>query len=324
MNAAPTKADANPDVWPPGLRLRLKTLSVKTVTRATEPGEVLPVCLSHNLRAGNEDHRHRSRIDPARTGANEVLRGPACPLVAGELARSILDELGAIPSRRDTIMGIEAVIQAPDGSDTPTFWTECLTWATGRYQHVLSAVVHRDQARPHMHVIALAVADNKLAGNALTSGERRFTRQRQEFLARIRTRLGLRPDRPALNPLTTLALSTGKGPKTAAACARRDAALARTTGAEWRREAVGMGVDGHGGLSTKAGNPHAHEKEQPPLLRSFSPATQVSNHQPNITHFVPERIRSLWAQVAAFGPTPAAPMTPCPRPGQRAGQGAQA
>ena len=288
----------HPDAWAPGLRLRLKALNVKTVTRAADPGEVLPVCLSHNLRTGNEGHRHRSRIDPARSGANEVLRGPACPLVAAELARSVLEELGIVPARRDTIMGVEAVVQAPEGSDTPAFWSECLRWVDGRYQHIVSAVVHRDQSRPHLHVIALAVVGGKLAGNALTSGAGRFTSQRREFLAHMRDRLGLRPDRP-VKTLAALALTTGKGAKTHAAAARRDAELARKAGTDWKRGTVGMGVDGHGGSSLETGNPHAHEKGQPPLLRSVS---------------LPSHIRQLWAQVAVFGPAAPPPMTPCPKP----------
>lgn len=269
MSAADNDAD-HPDAWAPGLRLRLKVLNTKTVTRAAEPGEVLPVCLSHNLRTGNDDHRHRSRINPARTGANEVLSGPACPLVAAELVRSVLEELGIVPARRDTIMGVEAVIQAPEGADVPAFWSECLTWVAGRYQHIVSAVVHRDQSRPHMHVIALAVAGGKLAGNALTSGAGRFTLQKREFLAHMRDRLGLRPDRP-VKTLAALALTTGKGAKTRAAAARRDAKLTREAGPDWKRETVGMGVQVT--KCIKKSNPHAHEKTRPPLLRT--PQTQI-------------------------------------------------
>ena len=271
----------HPDAWGPGLRVRLKTLSIKTVSRATEPGEVLPVCLSHNLRSGNEDHRHRSRIDPGRLRLNEAMRGAACPLVAAEVARSVLDELGIVPARRDAIMGIEAVFQPPEGADTPEFWRECLSWIDGRYQHVLSAVIHRDQARPHMHVIVLAVEDGRLAGNALTSGAGRFTLQKRDFLAHMRDRLGLRSGRPA-KTLAALALTTGKGAKTHAAAARRDAELARKVGAEWKREPMGMGVDGHGGSSLEACNPHAHEKGQPPLLRSLSPENKsvTTNQKP--------------------------------------------
>ena len=291
-----TDAD-HPDAWAPGLRVRFKSLNVKTVTRATDPGDVLPVCLAHNLRVGNEDHRHRSRIDPTRTGANEVLRGPVCPLVAAELVRSVLEELGIVPARRDTIMGIEAVIQAPEGADMPAFWSECLTWAAGRYQHIVSAAIHRDQSRPHLHVIALAVAGGKLAGNALTSGAGRFTLQKREFLAHMRDRLGLRPDRPA-KTLAALAMTTGKGAKTHAAASRRDAKLNREAGADWKPETVGMGVDGHGGSCVETGNPHAHEKRQPPLLRSFSTHETTPHH--------PER-------VAVFGHAQIIPMTPRPK-----------
>jgi hypothetical protein len=278
MSASPMNDTDHPDAWAPGLRLRLKALNVKTVTRAADPGDVLPVCLSHNLRTGNDDHRHRSRIDPARTAANEVLRGPTFPLVAAELVRSVLDELGVVPARRDTIMGIEAVIQAPEGADTPTFWAECLRWVESRYQHIVSAVVHRDQSRPHIHVIALAVAGGKLAGNTLTSGAGRFTLQKRDFLTHMRDRLGLRPDRP-VKTLAALALTTGKGAKTHAAAARRDAKLNREAGADWRRETLGMGVDGHGGSETECvetSNPHAHKKSEPPLLRTPSTPNTTS------------------------------------------------
>ena len=279
MSAADNDAD-HPDTWAPGLRLRLKVLNIKTVTRAADPGEVLPVCLSHNLRTGGDDHRHRSRIDPARTGANEVLRGPACPLVAAELVQTTLAELGIVPARRDTIMGVEAVIQAPEGADVPAFWRECVMWAAGRYQHIVSAVVHRDQSRPHLHVIALAVAAGKLAGNTLTSGAGRFTLQRSEFMEHMRARLGLRPDRP-VKTLAALALTTGKGAKTHAAAARRDAKLNREVGADWKPETVGMGVDGHGGSCVETGNPHAHEKSEPPLLRTLS-TRDTTSYRPSM------------------------------------------
>ena len=276
---APSADADHPDGWTPGLRLRFKVLNVKTVTRATGPGEVLPVCLSHNLRSGNDDHRHRSRIDPTRTHANEVLRGPACPMVAGELVRTTLDELGIVPPRRDAIMGIEAVVQAPDGADVPAFWSVCLSWFDCRYQHIISAVVHRDQLRPHLHIIALAVAGGRLAGHALTSGVNRVMSQRRDFLAHVFAALGLRPNRTS-DPLTALALSTGKGAKTAAAAAARDDKLTRKANANWRRNEACMAVaaaDVHGGLSVETGNRHAQGKDRPPLLRVRRPAPKVAD-----------------------------------------------
>ena len=228
--ATPKKAN-HPDQWGDGLCFTGKTLNIKTVSRAATPADVMPTCLAHNLRQGNEDHRHRSAIDPARTHRNEVLRGPSSLAVALEVAQSILAEFDLTPRRADTIMGIELVFQPPDGADSPAFWTECLRWADARYQHVISAVVHRDQKRPHMHLLALAVADGRWAGHALTSGDMRTSLQGRDFTRDMREVLGIRRDRPAkvtkVKTLARLAVSTGRGPKTRAAAERRDAALLR-------------------------------------------------------------------------------------------------
>jgi len=295
MSADADKA-TNPDAWAPGLHFSGKTLSIKTVRRAASFGSVLPVCLAHNLREGNEAHRHRSPIDPARSGANEVLRGPESLSIAEELVCNAFDELGIVPARADAVAGLELVFQPPDGHDTPAFWSECLAWADARYQHIVSAIVHRDQKRAHMHVIALAVAGGKLAGHALTSGARRFPIQRREFLAHVFATLGLRPNRRAVDPLTRLALSAGRGARTAAGAARRDAELSRKAGADWKRADVCMAVgaeDVHGGLSLETGNRHAHEKSRPPILRSAS---------------TPEAIPEKAMQTPVFGQPPAMPM----------------
>lgn len=292
-------ADAtHPDLWGAGLRFGAKALNVKTVARAATPADVLRVCLAHNLRSGNEDHRHRSRIDKTRAAMNEVLHGPACPDTAAELAINVLSELGIKPPRRDSIMAVELVFQPPDRADTPAFWSVCLAWSGIRYRHIVSAVVHRDQSRPHMHLIALAVADGRLAGNDLTSGPNRFVLQRRAFMAHVRDTLGLRPDRP-VKTLADLVVSTGKGPKTRAAAARRDSELMRSTGAAWIRCTVGMGVDGHGGRAPETVNPHAHPKTPTPLLRSFSSLESV---------FV------TWPSMPQFQCFKTAPAAPSPKP----------
>jgi len=297
--SADSDKTTNPDHWPPGLHFAGKRLNVKTVRRAADFGEVLPVALAHNLREGNEAHRHRSPIDPTRRGANEVLRGPAGLSVAVELARGIFDELGIFPARADAIAGLELVFQPPDGADTPAFWSECLAWVDARYQHVVSAIVHRDQKRPHLHVLALAVAGGKLAGNDLTAGSNQFPIQRREFLAHIFATLGLRPNRRAADPLKRLALSTGKGARTAAGAASRDAKLTRDAGTEWKRPDVCIGVEVHRGSPVEGTDPYAHEKHRPLRLRSASPSEAIPENGP---------------QPPVFEATPATPMTPCPKP----------
>ncbi len=283
-------------------------MNVKTVGRAATHAEVLGVCLAHNLRQGNEEHRHRSRIDPSKTALNDVLVGHACPVAAADLASGILDELGIKPPRCDSIMGIELVFQPPTGADLAAFWSACLAWSEGRYQHIVSAVVHLDQARPHMHLLALAVADGRLDGTHLTAGSNRFTLQRRDFLAHMRNVMGLRPDRK-VKTLADLAVSTGKGAKTRTAAARRDAELTRKTGTDWKRADVGMVVDGHGGSASEMGNHHAQAKTPTTLLRSFSRLSALS---------------WKWAQVAEFQRQPSAPMPPCPKPSQGLATPAQA
>jgi hypothetical protein len=282
----------NVDDWAPGLIFKLKVLNTKTVKRAKTPGEVLPVCLAHNLRQGNDEHRHRSRIDPDRAHMNEAWAGPDRLDVAEALVRDTLESFDIEPKRRDTIMGIEMVIQAPHGIDLPAFWSECLQWAHGCFEHVVSAMVHHDQKRPHMHILALAIRGGRLAGNELTASPNRRHQRRADFMAHMRRVLGLRPDRK-VKTLAELAVSTGKGPKTRTAAERRDAALLRSAGDVRQPANAGMGVDGHGGSVLAKGNPQAHAKEATPLIAHLS--RQEKEHL-------------LWALIRDLNVTPDSPL----------------
>jgi hypothetical protein len=276
MSAA-TKWD-NVDDWAPGLIFKLKVLNTKTVKRAKTPGEVLPVCLAHNLRQGNDMHRHRSRIDPDRAHMNEAWAGPDKLDVALAIVRDTLESFDIEPKRRDTIMGVEMVIQPPHGIDLHSFWAECMAWAHGRFEHVVSAMVHHDQKRPHMHILALAIRGGRLAGNELTASPYRRHQRRADFMAHMRRVLGLRPDREVKpgKTLAELAVSTGKGPKTRAEAERRDAALIRSASEVRQPANVGMGVDGHGGSVLAKYDPQAHAKEATPLIAQLSRADKVA------------------------------------------------
>jgi hypothetical protein len=118
------------------------------------------------------------------------------------------------------------VFQPPDGWDADEFYAECFAWVRNRFQHPLSAVAHRDQKRPHMHVLVLAVQDGKLDGSAMTNEGNRWAARRADFMATMRSSLGIRPDRQS-KPKTMAGIFTGqgKGAKTHAAAAKADAAL---------------------------------------------------------------------------------------------------
>ena len=296
---AALKADAHPDRWGAGLWFAAKSLNTKSVGRAKTPADVLKVCLAHNLRQDNQEHRHRSRIDPSRTHLNYVMRGPASLVEAVAQVAGTMTAMGIVPARADAIVGVEVVAQPPDGADTPDFWRACMEWVDRRYEHVVSAVVHRDQARPpHLHVLVLAITGGRFAGNDMTAGKNRFTLQQRDFMAHMRDNLGLRPDRKVKN-LTALALSAGRGPKTKAEADRSDAELLRRVVARQSAAGMGMGVDGHGGWVAATLNPHAQPKTPTPLLRSV----------PRL-----ELVLPLWASVLGIQTPTGPPTTPCPRP----------
>lgn len=291
------------DEWRPGLRFSVKALNIKTVKRADTPDDVLPVCLAHNLRQGNHEHRHRSRIDSTRSCLNEVWAGPDRLEVATSLVRDTLESMDITPRRRDAIMGVEMVFQPPHGINLRPFWSACLTWAQARYEHIVSSIVHHDQKRPHMHILALAVCGGRLAGNEMTAHPNRPKQRRADFMAYMRETLGLRPDRK-VKTLGDIAASPGKGPKNRAEANRSNAEFIKTKTERRAPSSLGLGVHGLGGLTAAVSNPHS---PQPPVI------AHLSHH---------DKVRLLWALVADLKVTPASPLQPQPQPPKAATQDA--
>jgi hypothetical protein len=231
----------SPDEWPEGLKIGFRTLSAKRVARARQASEVVAVCARHNLRLNNAGHRHRSRIDPARTPLNWVMEGERCPEAVAASAAGILAGFGLTYSGRiDAVAAFEVVIQPPPGWDGPEFWGAAMEWASTTFEHVISAVVHRDQSRPHGHILVLPVLSGRLCGRDMQRGSFGVPHLRLAFYAHIRAVLGLREGRSDV--LTRLALSAGRGPKKHAEAARRDADFVRRAGVP----GLGLDIDGLG------------------------------------------------------------------------------
>lgn len=213
------------DEWPEGQNIAIKSLSARSVGRAADASEVVLICARHNLRQNNGGHRHRSRIDPAKKPMNSVLEGGDCPDAVAAQAASILAGFGlTYPARVDAVAAFEMVIQPPSWGDTVEWWRAAMQWVHGKYQHVLSAVVHRDQRRPHGHVLVLAVMGGALAGRSLQRGGWAFRTLRASFGAHMAS--AAPKAAPRVDALTRLALTAGRGPKTMEAATRRDSALA--------------------------------------------------------------------------------------------------
>lgn len=186
-----------PDDFADGLEIQIKSLSRGSVRRAVDGPDVLRVAMQHNLRVDNEDHQHRSPIDSHRTHLNTVLFGADRPDKVAELAQLEAARLGAAwPSRVNGVIALELAIQPPEGADVPAFWESCMAWIAKTFEHPVSAVVHRDQKRPHGHVVVLAILGGRFNGRELQRGEFGAPKLRRSFFAHIREKLGLRNDRP--------------------------------------------------------------------------------------------------------------------------------
>jgi hypothetical protein len=213
------------DSWPPGLNISISQKSERTVKRASGKGakEVVAVCARHNLRANNAGHRHRSKVDPARSSFNSILAGKGCPEDVANEAAELLENFGVQLRRVDAVVAFELVIQPPDACDSVEWWCKAMQWVYAKYEHVLSAVVHRDQARVHAHVLVLAVQGGRHAGRDMQRGRWAFRTLRVSF----GHHMGAPAQEPKDGPITRLALTAGKGPKTHEEAARRDAGLMR-------------------------------------------------------------------------------------------------
>lgn len=270
-----------PDAWPEGLRIGIKSLSRKTVKRAIDAIDVL----RHNLRRDNADHRHRSRIDAGRTGLNTVLFGSADPERGVVLALDALARFGLKPpTRADGVIAFEVVMQPPAGADAPPFWDECLCWLQATYDVPLSAVVHRDQQRPHAQCVVLAVRHGRMAGRDMQRGEFGVPHLRRAFLAHIRATLGLRPDRPK-RTLSDIATSASQKP------------APQTAGAPVR-PADSMGVDVRG---------HGRSTAERPM--SNAPMSRIGYPFPPL-QTTADRLAALALLMGRVAP----PMPPCPKP----------
>ncbi len=197
MEVADTPPVTHPDEWAPGLRVGLKSLNTRTVNRAIDHADVLRVCLCHNLRSGNDEHRHRHGINDSLSHLNTVMHGARSPEDGVTRAMTMASATGAKLARHDALLAVEIVIKPPTGWDRIGFWREFMKWLETTYgaEAVLSVVVHRDQRQPHAHAIVMPILGGRWVGSVITTGSYGAPRVVQSLLKHMRQTLGIRQDR---------------------------------------------------------------------------------------------------------------------------------
>lgn len=165
-------------------------LSVKTLKGA---GIVLKAA-RHNLREIQAELGAAERIDPMRSSQNMCLAGPATAAEVAAQAEQAMLGSGVGKLRRDAVRSVEVVVTLPVGArmDLASFFGDTLAWVRSFFQvPVLSAVVHLDEAAPHMHVLLLPLVGGKMAGSDLLGNRTRMQAMQTAFYEAVARKYGM-------------------------------------------------------------------------------------------------------------------------------------
>jgi hypothetical protein len=158
----------------------------------------------HNLRKIAAELGPSSCIDIRRSRFNVILAGPDSPEEIVNQAKEQILQTGADIKklRYDYVQSIEILIsltQELEGGSLP-FFQACLQWLGNWFgdRKILSAVVHVDENRPHIHVLISPVVGGKVLGSILISREKLLA-QRKEFEVEVAAHFGVQLPRARLS-----------------------------------------------------------------------------------------------------------------------------
>jgi Plasmid recombination enzyme len=125
----------------------------------------------HNLREIQAELGADGRMDAKRSQFNEIIFGESKAADVNAFAQKTLFAWRIQQRRKDYVQAIEMVFSLPANSslDQLAYFQTCLDWVfhqMGR-ENVLSAVVHRDEAAPHCHVLILPCKEKRYLGGQL-------------------------------------------------------------------------------------------------------------------------------------------------------------
>ena len=151
---------------------------------------IITAAARHNKREIQAEMGAMGSIDATRSRLNETLNGPAAAADVGQLAKDRMTAAGVGKLRKDAVQVLEFVFSLPPGHavDDRAYFTACADWvasAFGGAQNVLSVDIHRDEAKPHCHILLLPLVDNRMAGSDLVGGKQKLAALQQDFHAKV-------------------------------------------------------------------------------------------------------------------------------------------
>ncbi len=165
-------------------------LAAKKLTGAA----IVQTAARHNLREIQAELGADSHIDPGKSCRNLLLAGPAMAAAVAELADNAMQDAGVVKLRKDAVRAVEVVISLPAGVQVniDSFFADSLAWMRDFFDvPVLSAVVHLDEAAPHMHALLLPLQDGRLIGSDLVGNRARLQAMQSGFFDAVACKHGL-------------------------------------------------------------------------------------------------------------------------------------
>ena len=158
---------------------------------------IIAAAARHNRRAIQADVGGTASIDPARSGLNETLHGPATADDVAQLAVKRLRDAGIRKLRKNAVVGLEIVFSLPVGTrvDDRSYFADCAAWTAlnfGGQDNILTVDIHRDEAAPHCHVLILPMINNRMVGSDMVGNRAKLLQMQQDFHRDVAARHGLR------------------------------------------------------------------------------------------------------------------------------------
>ena len=163
---------------------------------------IILVAAKHNLRELQAELGAGSRIDAGRMRLNVVLAGASTAAGVNESAVALLALAGidVATLAKNTVFGIETVISLPAVSavNQSAYFADSLALIANKLPvPVLSAVIHNDEAAPHLHILLLPIVDGVMRGSDLLGGPSQFRALQTAFFAEVGAKHGLVRQKPA-------------------------------------------------------------------------------------------------------------------------------
>lgn len=138
--------------------------------KITKGPESALIAARHNLR----ELPLAPNIVAGKQALNYVLQGPSSAAAVQAKYEAVLAKHGMTKLRKDAVRLIEALVSLPVGVDDPThqYFEVALKWLSTEFgkTNILSAVIHKDEAAQHMHVLIIPLIEGRMRGADLMGG----------------------------------------------------------------------------------------------------------------------------------------------------------